>query len=396
MTNQESPGLLKTLLMPRAFLTGTVFSFLVLCLAGHLVSRCNIYPDFLRFHHFINTESLYFPTIRQVQALSRDRLPRDRVAVIVGGSSVLMGAGQRAGHVWTEQLQKELGDEYRVINLAAPGAFTHEFAGVLAEVLAREHDRVILIGCVWSGGVSAPEIDGNEYRVFFWDAYHRGLLRDDPEREKRLGALRKKQKNNPSFAELQRQIQVDRLTASRDLWTVVAHEYCSTAWTPKLCGLRILMPRKNYRDPDQGPLIPRELRFPPERRDPRMQILRAWIAYRPMVENRHAPAIETLAAAIPEPDRRRTLLVAVPDNPYYVNCLESHEQAQYREVFTVALDSLRQAGFATLEVGRNYTEADFVDRCHISEVGGRRLCRDVAPKVRELARSLGYLKGGDR
>jgi hypothetical protein len=391
MTNQERPGLLKALLLPRAFLTGTVCSFLVLCLTGHLVSRYNIYSSFHRFHQVINTETLYFPTARQVQALSREKLPPDKVAVIVGGNSVLMGTGQRAEHLWTEQLQQELGDQYRVINLAVRGAFAHEFGAVMAEVLSREHNRVILLSCVSSSGVAAPEIDGNEYRYFFWDAYHRGLLLNDPVREEHLSVLR--QKRGPDFAELERQMQADCITASRDLWTAVGYEYCSTAWVPNMLGLRFAKPRKKYPDPEPGLLLPHELRFPPEHRAESLKIMRNWIAYRPMVENGHAPAIERLAVAIPEPDRRRTLLVAVPDNPYYVNQLASHEQALYREVFTVALGSLREAGFATLEVGRDYTEEDFADRCHLSEPGGRRLCGDVAPKVRELARSLGYLKG---
>src|SRR5439155_1419412 len=73
---------------------------------------------------------------------------RSRVAVVVGGTSIRWGNGQRAGEVWTRHLRDRLGDGYRVLNLAMSGAFPAEFGGTAADVLTSDRPRLIYVSYV--------------------------------------------------------------------------------------------------------------------------------------------------------------------------------------------------------------------------------------------------------
>jgi hypothetical protein len=309
--------------------------------------------------------------------------------VIVGGNSILHGTGQRAAEVWTRHLQEQLGDDYRVVNLGVRGAFTHEFGAVVAEIIGQTHGRVLFVTCFGGTGPSFEE--GNFYRYLFWDAYHRGLLRKDPEREEHLRHVQNVRGKDPVFAEMQLQVQVDRLTSSCDLWTAAAYKVISTTWSP-LVSSSILRARKQYPDPEVGPLVPFELRYPPQIEAVAMEQVRGGIRWKPSFEGAQPHAARALRAWIPGPDRKRTLVLCIPENPYYVRRLGSVEQAQYAEVFTMAAASFEWGGFTAMEVCKGYSVDDYFDRVHLSEQGGRRLAGEVAPRLRRMARELGYLK----
>jgi hypothetical protein len=52
-----------------------------------------------------------------------------------------------------------------------------------------------------------------------------------------------------------------------------------------------------------------------------------------------------------------------------------------------ALESLE---FTALHVGTEYLPEDYADWSHLTASGGAKLAEQVAPKVREMARRLGY------
>src|SRR3954463_15698565 len=97
-------------IVPGPLLLGVAVSFLGCCLAGYYLAHRNVYAPVVRFHPMISPETLHYPSASQVVALARSRLRRDRVAVIVGGSSINHGVGQRLEEVWTRKLQADLGD----------------------------------------------------------------------------------------------------------------------------------------------------------------------------------------------------------------------------------------------------------------------------------------------
>ena len=105
-----------------------------------------------------------------------------------------------------------------------------------------------------------------------------------------------------------------------------------------------------------------------------------------------APLIRALYACFPPSARRRSLFLVLSDNPHYVERLERPARDSYRWGMAKEAEVVEAAGFAALAVGSGFPAADYIDRCHLTEEGGRRLARCVAPKVKELARRLGYLK----
>jgi hypothetical protein len=401
MAVPQPRGGLERLLAPWPLLVGVLVSFLGCCAAGRWYGHHNVYENVERFHYWISPESQHYPTATQVMALARSRLDRDKVAVIVGGNSVLHGTGQRSDLLWTKALQAELGDGYRVINLAMHGGYPVEFGGTVAEALAGEYPRMVYVSATGLAAGSPP--DGNFYKYLYWDAWGKGLLRTYPEREQGLREYARLDRRDPQkMAELARQARANGYLYFNDLWTGLAYTRLSTVWLPAV-GTHLFRPRKRYADPEPAP-APLALRYPPAQDAWEVARMRSWVQLgRDMIRGycllpgqpdvfdpARSLMCQQLWAAFPPPFRARTLLLVCHESPHYVKQLTPAEQQTYRDLVALHVRAVEMAGFASLEVGRNYGVEDFADRCHLSETGGLRLAAEVAPKVRALARQLGY------
>jgi hypothetical protein len=398
-------GALERLVAPWPLLVGVVASFLGCCAWGAWYSRHNVYENFERFHLAINPLTLHYPTAPQVLALARSRLPRDKVAVIVGGNSIPYGVGQRSELLWSKALQAALGDDYRVLNLALPGAAPSEFAGTIAEALSREHPKVLFVTVTGFAGAGWP--DGTVYQYFYWDAWANGLLQPCAEREKWLREP-PIPRDQGKVDELRRQGRLNAHLYFNDLWNALAYTRFSTVWTFRVAG-HMFRPRKRFLD-WEPPSAPLALRYPAAQEAGEMERLRGWVKVgRDMVRGyplspgqpdvldpKHSLMCRDMRASFPEPCRARTLVLIPHNSPHYVGRLTPAQQEVYRDLAVRQVRILEAAGFASLEVGRHYTEEDFIDGSHLSESGGLRLAAEVAPKVRELARRLGYLREGGR
>ena len=93
-------------LAPHALFAGMAISFLGCCLAGYVASHHNPFAHVERFHLYLTPESLFYPTASQVRELARSELQREKIAVIIGGSSRLHGTGQPLHSVWTRRLTR--------------------------------------------------------------------------------------------------------------------------------------------------------------------------------------------------------------------------------------------------------------------------------------------------
>jgi hypothetical protein len=399
MAQAEETGWLGSLLLPYPLFLGVAAAFLACCILG-FASRSWPYAGFERFHRFINPQTCFYPTASQVRATARAALPADRIAVIVGGNSVLNGAGQGLP-LWTARLQELLGPDYQVLNLAMCGAAPGEVGGVTAEVLRDEYPRLILITNTWAGASGSPsEPDGGLLRYFFWDAYYKGLLLHPPEREEGLREVARKHALDDAHDELKRGLRLDAYLSYRDLWSGVAYSCFSTVWHPLLEGTFTWA---------RGRYVPVDTK--PNRSEHRPDDMVAVEAVRDLV--RHSPdfvlsgkdggrgKVNPEAAAkmggdlqrcFPEEVRRRTLLVVAHFNPYRVQQLTAEERERYYELFPATVASAEAAGLHAVEIGKQYTTADYFDWLHFTRSGGQKLAEDLAPRVKELARGLGYTR----
>jgi hypothetical protein len=402
MQTQNVQSQLSRLIRPWPVILGTVVSFLACCVAGRIVSDRNYYRDFQRFHPSINYLTLHNPTVSKVRALARSRLDRDRIAVVVGGNSVLYGSGSGGGIVWTERLQELLGEDYKVINLAMCGAACPEFGGTAAEVLSRDFPRLIFISNLWADpGMGAADPDGRPFiRYFYWDAYYHGWLLDDPERVALLASLSRDK--DPAFPELRAQLLQDRVLSFRDLWVTLEYTHFSTTWCPRL-GSPWTQPRKNYSvanvpDPPSAPREVLDQVAPAELKALRDSIQANKANMAALAQAGHSPTANlevTIRGCFPEPCRRRTLILVSLHNPYYLNQLEPAERADYFTLADQAVQALQRCGFAALQVGRGFPVEWYFDTVHLNTEGGRRMAEAVAPQVRQLARKLGYTNEKD-
>jgi hypothetical protein len=391
-------------LVPNALFVGAFAGFAACCLAGLLASRQHPIRNVERFHFFLTPETLFCPTVNQMCGLAEDRLPPGKIAVIVGGTSRLHGTCQPLSQVWTRKLQDLLGDEYEVINFGFRCARTAEIGATAAEALSRKYSKVILVADCYPGFID-PHPDGLMFRYFFWDAYFKQLLYPDPERAQRLREetteiRHEEQKQGGStspYDDLKLRMRLDSLCYFTDFWNTVAYQRFFTLWTPWTPGTPA-WPRRKYADPDPGAL-PLEQRYP-EDFDIALGRLRSCLPLRVrdgsvcQVEAMDHPvwrdferALRTCFAA---PLRPRTVMVALRFSSYYGNRLTPDEQDCLDQAMHITVDKCEAAGFTALEAGRGYDPEDYADWQHLSESGGAKLAGEVAPKVRELARRLGY------
>jgi hypothetical protein len=157
----------------------------VLALCGRIVASIDyIDPNsFHRFHLYINPQTLYCPTASQLSALAHAAVRRDQVAVVLGGSSVIWGAGESDAELWSRKLQADLGDGYRVLKFAMPSGSPQEFGAVAAEALLKDGYKVVLVADV--GSTFGPP-DGLFYPYVYSDARYKGMLLDNPLGDERI------------------------------------------------------------------------------------------------------------------------------------------------------------------------------------------------------------------
>lgn len=396
-------------LVPSALFAGMAVSFLGCCLAGYLASHHNPFGRVERFHAHLTPESLFYPTASQVRELARNELDRDKIAVIIGGSSRLHGTGQPLAAVWTRRLQAELGDSFQVLNFALRSGNTCEFGELIAEMLLREHSRLIFVSDVNRGGFIQLPLDGDNYRYFYWEARSKDMLLPAPERDAALRSWGRSFDALPTsagkladqYGEIRQRTRLDHLFYFNDLWNWIGYAHLFTLWTPQ-SHRPFIRPRRSFDDNDFG-APPLEKRFPEDRVARDMQLLRQQIAAVPLVRDSQGAWTEdasrgswaiyrrTLHLLFPEAMREHVLLVAPQHCRRHVNQLNPEERQRY-DVLGAATARISQAeGFAALAVGSNFQESDYADLCHFSPSGGAKLAVQVAAKIRERARALGFL-----
>jgi hypothetical protein len=383
MEHPQEHSLFDRLVAPGALFLGLAASFLGCCLAGYLAGRRNHFHHFERFHVFLSPEQHFYPTVCQVRQLAKSRLDPGKIAVVVGGSSVLQGYSQPLTGLWTRKLQALLGDRYQVINFGVRSAMTAEFGATAAEVLSREYPRLLLITDTSPASFCA-EPDGRHYKYFFWDAYCRGWLLPHPRRDDCL-----RPRGEPRV-ELEAQMLLNRSLSFNDLWHTLTYTRFCTLWGcgTEVAGIPFTRARRHF--PDHDPFLEKLPGYRAPDHGEWMQSMLNWTAAQPakawgVVEG-------AMADAFPEPLRRQTLVLVLQPSPRYRRLLTAGEQAGYIRLGRETARRLERLGFAAQALGHDFAESDYTDYRHFNEAGGADLAAAIAPKVRELARQLGYTR----
>ena len=385
-------------IVPLPLLAGVALSFLSCCLAGRMLARVNCLGHFTRFHVALGYQTLYYPTVSQVRSLARETLDPNKIAVVLGGNSILQGVGQGASGNWALRLQELLGDDFQVLNLALPNAYTFEFGSVAAEALLPDHPRLILLtNNIWPvARASIGDPDGRPFvRYFYWQAQARGLLAASPERDEALRRL--EEGRDESFRELRRQCALDARLAYHDLWNAATCRFVSTVWCAPLAA-SWTRPRGAYPDPDLvlPPVNERRAAFAAKDLATLRGILALTRQFLPPSghdaswREPHSPLPGTVGNCLSPCLRGRTLVLLNRLCPLYLGPLTADEREVYARSFEVLVRLFGRAGVRAVEVSRDLPARCFSDSVHLTPEGGRRLAEEVAPLIRELADQLGY------
>jgi hypothetical protein len=369
------------LLQFRYFLVGLLFSFGGLSVAGWLATEKNMFSNFQRSHQSISVESLFYVTSRELVALVREKLDPARISVIVAGSSAMRGNGQSEKELWSTYLQKELGSNFQVLNLAVNGGGPGGQGLYMAEWLVRQGRKVIFVSDISIVGVGLTPDNGSTYRGFFFDSLSRGYLDDFPGRKDSV--YKSLRATDPALlTEYRIKSGLNNYFNFNDFWTYAEYKYFSTVWT-RLTFNSPWASRKSYADSEancDGPSAYKNYY------NEEMNIMRGFANAKPPGNDVDA----AVATTIPFAMKPRSIFVVNRYSPFYYEKLTSEEQAGFNSNIDKAVAKYRSVGITTVPLAPVYSASDFCDRVHFSYSGGQKLAASLAPHVKLKAKELAY------
>jgi len=393
-------------IQPRVFEPWTLilgFAVGLICLAwlGRSAARHDWHKQFTRFHPMIAPDSMYEPSVDEMCAVVRARCRTDQILVIVGGNSILFGVGQPADRQWTRHLQTLLGPHYAVINLAFRGSSANEGGAVVAEALRNEFPHQIYIANAAVLQALSP-IGGNDYRFMLLDAYYKGMLLAYPPRDAALRELWKQSGDRPAVREEILNARFDAYLYFHDFWNRWSYTRFftfPTALAPE--SPQSYWPRRRFPDAENDYLqTPIEIRFSGEYTKADLLITRkatepfyTWGAdgkWEP-VPSAHAAFNDYIRQGFPQAVRARTLILIGRNSSFYTRQLDSKIIERDDLAYKDCVDAWIAAGYESLQYGKDFRPEDYGDRSHLTSLGGAKLALIVAPKVKTMARKLGYL-----
>jgi hypothetical protein len=386
-------------LRPFWLFSGIAIGLSFMVIAGHWAGKQNPYFGFQRHHRLISPESFYYPSLDNLTALVRHSTSKKQILVIVGGSSVLIGESQKEKEIWTAELQRLLGPDFKVINLAFRSAEWTEMGAVVAEVLSKEFPRIIYVAD--QVPMNTYPIVPETYAYLFWQAQASGkLLKFQPRSDKLKETIlfaKDPQLRGRMTEEALRGF-IDYWTHASDFWNYVGYNYFFTVKNSLATNKRFFEPRKNYVDRTED-VLPIAERFK-EMNEQRVQIVRGLgsnsVQRDTKGQLRLRPGLIDVFLsyqqnALPNVLKAKTLIILTYMAWHYSHQLSADEYAAYEFVFSQGKHWLEQAGYHSVIVGPNLTDEDYSDLLHLAASGGQKMAQEVAPEIRSMAFQLGYL-----
>ena len=222
------------------FFAGVVLGLALCILGGRLAARANVYSDRSRFFFQISPEGYVYPTLENLLQFVRQKAPPGKILVLAAGSSISLGVGQQNTHLWTDFLQRELGDEFAVVNVSFRSAKFTSIGLPLTEILSQEYPRLLLVTESRPG--YAPEwmqYDSRSsyfypYNYLLFQAWLSGRLLPNPKRD---GELLEALHSSDEFTRLHAREDLiravlERATHASDLWNFLSYDFFFTLFSP--------------------------------------------------------------------------------------------------------------------------------------------------------------------
>jgi hypothetical protein len=382
-------------LNPVGVFIGICLGFSLMVLAGHWAGKQSLFVAYERSYPLIAPEGYFYPSLNNLTELVSHAVSKRKILVVVGGDSVLLGVGQKKDQLWTKELQRVLGPDFAVVNLAFRGARPTEMGAVVAEALSKKYTRLIYVADAEPMSMLLP-LAGGPYAYLNWEAQASGELpKGTPHSD--VKAFAANRGAEPSTEGSMRGY-FDFWSHASDLWNYIGYKYLFTVFNSlKVPPERFFEARSSSQDLEAD-VLPIPQRFSLQGQS--MRILRTfidlWVEKDAKGDFRINPGVlaefERLArVAFSDAFKPRTLILLVYNAPYFTNQLSKDEYAAYEFAFSQGVSLLQKAGYHSALIGRNWTDDDFADRAHLTASGGQKMASAIAPEIRSMAVQLGYL-----
>jgi hypothetical protein len=171
----------------------------------------------------------YYPTASELLVTALNNVTPEKILVLIGGSSVFRGEGQNVNELWSEKLQENLGDQYKVLNFAFNGADVPSFGGVAYRILREHYPKIIfLTSCSF---IEKSDLDGSDlYDFIFWDAYYKKLFHPSRSDKLKISKLRRRELHSSRGMEMHLMSYFDSLFYFKSLWNWIGYNYFFTVW----------------------------------------------------------------------------------------------------------------------------------------------------------------------
>jgi hypothetical protein len=313
----------------------------------------------------------------------------------------MFGVGQPVRALWSDQLQRLLGANYCVINLAFPAGGLSGYASIIANSVGREYKDVFLISDTVT---PASDADGGIWnKHFFWDAYYKGFFKDslisfsarDIDQINQIN-LKYPPKDRDRIEQLKLGMWLDSLLYFNDLWSYVDYKYMQTIYNP-MHGIyqwkpRFLLPDYDYEvDIQRYKLLKDYPALDSEKFKGDFLVVRGFRDAYFYEENQKFELKKSYLYGVDEQIKsypltkisNKIILVFIPESPYYTSRMSKDEQKDYIKWHKKRIELWGSYGYQTLDLGGMLAE-DYGDRVHLNPLGGEKLAKSSARLIEEI------------
>jgi hypothetical protein len=349
---------------------GFFLTMALLAVLGARASSTNMFRDFGRFHTRLAPDSFFLVTAKEVRSLVATLADKSKINVIIGGSSVFYGVGQPAGQSLADNVRRELGDNYRVINLAMRAGDISGIAEQTVEMLLHEGYKIIYVADIGLGTPPNP-IGGAPYQYFYWQAKARGYLFDWARRDSAIG-------ESAWISEPAIGAMLNRWLNFDELWNYIGYRYGFTVFS-SLIPYPYWQARMNLPDNEIDPpaiFLYRNvnLEFDIINRISQFPSTDGWKQFE-----------EAVDAALP-PQVRPLTVAAFCENSSWLFAQTSPQNLKNRvAIWAIMKGILTNFKLTPVSTCDGLAKNDYIDRTHLSIAGAAKASPKLAAAIRSLA-----------
>lgn len=350
------------------FTVGFVAGILLLSFSGRYTLTKSQFPEIKRFWSMQSPTTNFFPTIRQQLVWAKQQTSKDKITVIFGGSSFLLGTGQPVEKSTAAYLQKILGSEYSVINLAVRGGGAFGQGLYVASKLKKEGYRVVFVSDINPGYAPPFENDG-PYAYSYWQARYSNYLWKVPSDEMEIP--------NPNvFSKKSLLAFLNKYLYVQELANYISYNFIKFN-NSSVAGLPSLSPLRTWED--------REIVIPYEERHLDLNVEKAHFelaltyAKRDYItdENYREVALK-YRNGINRAGGMRTILISCESNPRYLKPISKELLFNYYSIIDKQIEAMRAVGLEAHTGCRDFKDQDYGDIIHLVPSGAEKLATKIA------------------